>query len=404
MTIGVVGGGAAGFFAAIHAAYSGNKVMLFEKHRKVLSKVLISGGGRCNLTQGTFNTIELLKGYPRGRNFLKKVFAHFSVADTVSWFEKHGVPVKTEADGRVFPQSDDSRSVVSALLNEARRVGVVVEMNRGVGSIEVLKNGFRVQGKDFSRCVDRLIVCSGGSSKQEGYGFMDGLGLRMVAPIPSLFTFNTPETELKKLRGLSVPNGYIRFEGSKLNYSGPILITHWGLSGPAVLKLSAFGAGWLHEKSYQAVALIRWDEGFTPDSLLRELQAYKTKHPRKNIHKNALFGLPARLWIFLASRAEIDEELNWEAISKKKINKLIENLFKFPLKISGKTTFKEEFVTAGGIALDEIDPNTMESRKYPGLFFAGEVIDVDGITGGYNFQAAWSTGFLAGKSSTIVEL
>ncbi|WP_154856354.1 BaiN/RdsA family NAD(P)/FAD-dependent oxidoreductase [Cyclobacterium xiamenense] len=404
MIIGVVGGGAAGFFAAIHAAYSGHNVILFEKHRKVLSKVLISGGGRCNVTQGIANANELLKGYPRGRRFLKKVFAHFGTTDTLSWFENRGVPLKTEADGRVFPKSDDSRSIVSALVNEAERLGIRVELNRGVESVEALTPGFRVRGKDFSERLDRLIVCSGGSSKREGYGFLEKLGLNLVPPIPSLFTFNTPETELKKLRGLSVPSGHIRFEGSKLNYSGPILITHWGLSGPAVLKLSAFGASWLHEKSYQAVALIRWDADFTPEGLLQALQAYKSNHPRKIIHRNPLFGLPARLWGFLASVAEIEEELKWEAVSKKKINKLIENLFKFSLKISGKTTFKEEFVTAGGIALDEIDPNTLESRKYPGLFFAGEVIDVDGITGGYNFQAAWSTGFLAGKSSTIEEL
>lgn len=400
MTIGVVGGGAAGFFAAIHAASSGHKVILFEKNRKVLSKVLVSGGGRCNVTQGTFKNSELLKGYPRGSRFLKKVFPHFNAKDTFSWFESRGVPLKTEADGRVFPQSDDSRSVVSALLNEANRLGVHVELNKAVVNVEVRMDGFKIEGKSFSEKVDRLIVCSGGTAKREGYALMERLGHSLVPPVPSLFTFNAPETGLIKLKGLSVPNGQIRFEGSKLTYSGPILITHWGISGPAVLKLSAFGANWLHDKRYQAVALIRWDEGFTPEGLDTQLAGFKSNHPRKAVRKNPLFGLPSRLWDFLASEAGMEEELKWEGASKKKINKLIENLFKFSLIISGKTTFKEEFVTAGGIALDEIDPNSLESKKIPGLYFAGEVMDVDGITGGYNFQAAWSTGFLAGKSST----
>lgn len=400
MTIGVVGGGAAGFFAAIHAASSGHKVILFEKNRKVLSKVLVSGGGRCNVTQGTFKNSELLKGYPRGSRFLKKVFPHFNAKDTFSWFESRGVPLKTEADGRVFPQSDDSRSVVSALLNEANRLGVHVELNKAVVNVEVRMDGFKIEGKSFSEKVDRLIICSGGTAKREGYALMERLGHSLVPPVPSLFTFIAPETGLIKLKGLSVPNGQIRFEGSKLTYSGPILITHWGISGPAVLKLSAFGANWLHDKRYQAVALIRWDEGFTPEGLDTQLAGFKSNHPRKAVRKNPLFGLPSRLWDFLASEAGMEEELKWEGASKKKINKLIENLFKFSLIISGKTTFKEEFVTAGGIALDEIDPNSLESKKIPGLYFAGEVMDVDGITGGYNFQAAWSTGFLAGKSST----
>ncbi|WP_162339548.1 BaiN/RdsA family NAD(P)/FAD-dependent oxidoreductase [Cyclobacterium salsum] len=400
MTIGVVGGGAAGFFAAIHAASSGHKVILFEKNRKVLSKVLVSGGGRCNVTQGTFKNNELLKGYPRGSGFLKKVFEHFTVKDTFSWFESRGVPLKTESDGRVFPKSDDSQSVVSALVNEANRLGVRIELNKAIVNIEVQREGFKMEGKAFSEEVDRLIICSGGSAKREGYGLLERLGHSLVPPVPSLFTFNAPEAGLIKLKGISMPNGLIRFEGSKLSYSGPILITHWGISGPAVLKLSAFGANWLHDKHYQAVALIRWDEDFSSEGLATQLVSFKRQHARKTIRKNPLFGIPARLWDFLAASATIEEELKWEDISKKKINKLIENLFKFPLIISGKTTFKEEFVTAGGISLDEVDPNSLESKKIPGLYFAGEVMNVDGITGGYNFQAAWSTGFLAGKSST----
>ncbi|MBD3628244.1 NAD(P)/FAD-dependent oxidoreductase [Cyclobacterium sp.] len=400
MKIGVIGGGAAGFFAAIHAAYTGNKVKLFEKSPKVLSKVLVSGGGRCNLTQGTFFSNELLKGYPRGSRFLKNVFRYFSTSDTMAWFESKGVLLKTEADLRVFPQSDDSQTIVNVLLEEARKHQVDVMTRQAIQKVLPLDGSFLLQGNGFEEKVDRLIICSGGSNKKDSYSFLEKLGHSIIDPIPSLFTFNTPDSGLKLLKGISVPHGKIRFEGTKLQYSGPILITHWGISGPAVLKLSAFGADWLYDHQYKAKVLINWDESFTEFGLKTALNAFKQAHPKKNILKNALFDLPARLWQYLVAHAAIEDNLIWGEISKKKINKLIENLFNFSLIISGKTTFKEEFVTAGGVDLQQIDSNTMESKLIPGLFFAGEVIDVDGITGGYNFQAAWSTGFLAGKSST----
>lgn len=400
MKIGVVGGGAAGFFSAIHAAYAGHKVKLFEKSPKVLSKVLISGGGRCNLTHGTFFLNELLKGYPRGSGFLKKVFHHFSTSDTMAWFESRGVLLKTETDLRVFPKSDDSQTIVNLLLDQANKYGVEVMTRKAIREIIPVDGYFLLKGEEIEEKMDRLIICTGGSNKKEPYSFLEKLGHTIIDPIPSLFTFNTPDSGLKLLKGISVPNGKIRFEGSKLSYSGPILITHWGISGPAVLKLSAFGADWLHGKQYQAAVLIKWDESFSEPGLKNALNDFKKRHPKKNIRKNALFSLPARLWQYLTLKADIEEHLNWDDISKKKINKLIENLFNFSLIISGKTTFKEEFVTAGGVDLREIDANTMESKLIPGLFFAGEVIDVDGITGGFNFQAAWSTGFLAGKSST----
>ncbi|SHM86247.1 hypothetical protein SAMN04488057_104125 [Cyclobacterium lianum] len=400
MKIGVIGGGAAGFFAAIHAPYAGHKVKLFEKSPKVLSKVLISGGGRCNVTHGTHLINELLKGYPRGKQFLKKVFGHFSTTDTVAWFESRGVSLKTEADLRVFPESNDSKTIVRILMDEAARYGVQVLTRQPIDRLSVSEGEFVLGGKGLEEKVDRLIVCTGGNNKRAGYAFLEQLGHRVIDPIPSLFTFNTPDSALIKLKGISVPDGMIRFAGSKLKYSGPILITHWGVSGPAVLKLSAFGAEWLFDQQYQAEVLISWDRHFTETGLKDAMYAYKQAHPKKNIQKNALFDLPSRLWQFLAENAAVEEALIWEDISKKKINKLTENLFNFPLKISGKTTFKEEFVTAGGVDLAEIDADTMESKLIKGLFFAGEVINVDGITGGYNFQAAWSTGFLAGKSST----
>jgi len=400
MKIGVVGGGAAGFFSAIHAAYAGHKVKLFEKSPKVLSKVLVSGGGRCNVTHGTVFLNDLLKGYPRGSSFLKKVFSHFSTSDTMAWFESRGVLLKTEADLRVFPQSDDSQTIVNVLLDQAKKYDVEILTRHSIREILPENGRFLIKGEEKEEKVDRLIICSGGSNKKESYSFLAKLGHSIINPIPSLFTFNTPDAGLKLLKGISVPNGKIRFEGSKIHYSGPILITHWGISGPAVLKLSAFGADWLYDKEYKTSALIKWDANFTESGLKKVLNDFRQAHPKKNIQKNALFGLPSRLWQYLTSKAEIEENLIWDGISQKKINKLIENLFNFSLIISGKTTFKEEFVTAGGVDLREIDANTMESKLIPGLFFAGEVIDVDGITGGYNFQAAWSTGFLAGKSST----
>jgi hypothetical protein len=400
LQVGIIGGGASGFFAAIQAAKNGAEVFLFEKSNKVLSKVLISGGGRCNVTNGTSSPSEFLKGYPRGNKFMKKVFKSFNPKDTLSWFEGRGVPLKTEQDGRVFPVSDKSTSIANVLQKEAYSFGVKVLYQSGIQEVKQVDGKFFLKSADNIWAVDRLIICTGGKPKKEGYTLVEQLGHSIQPPIPSLFTFNSPSSQIIELKGLSVPNGHIRFEGSQLQYSGPILITHWGISGPAVLKLSAFGAKWLHEKEYEAVALIKWQADFTEEGLRTELLAYKKEHPLKKISRNPLYGLPARLWEFLTDKAEIEHELRWEAVNKKKINKLIEKLFKFSLIVSGKTIFKEEFVTAGGVELNEIDANTMESKLVKGLYFAGEVIDVDGITGGYNFQAAWSTGFLAGNAST----
>ncbi|MBI0397751.1 BaiN/RdsA family NAD(P)/FAD-dependent oxidoreductase [Cyclobacterium marinum] len=400
LKVGIIGGGASGFFAAIEAAKNGAEVLLFEKTNKVLSKVLVSGGGRCNVTNGTGSPSEFLKGYPRGKNFMKKVFKAFNSKDTIQWFESRGVPLKTEEDGRVFPVSNSSSSIVEVLKKEAKNYGVKVLYKTGIQEVKWYDDKFILNSEKEKFLVDKLVICTGGKPKKEGYSLVEQLGHTVHAPIPSLFTFNAPTSKIIQLKGLSVPNGHVRFEGSQLQYSGPILITHWGISGPAVLKLSAFGAEWLHEKEYKAIALIKWRDEFTEEGLRTELLAFKQNHPLKVVHKNPLFALPGRLWEYLIEKAEINPELKWGETNKKKINKLIENLMRFSLKVSGKTTFKEEFVTAGGVSLNEIDARNMESKLVKGLFFAGEVIDVDGITGGYNFQAAWSTGFLAGSMSS----
>ncbi|MCH7399229.1 NAD(P)/FAD-dependent oxidoreductase [Belliella sp. DSM 107340] len=399
LKIGVIGAGAAGYFAAINAATKNTSVTIFEKTSKSLAKVKVSGGGRCNVTHAAFEIAKLVKNYPRGEKFLKKTFKHFAVGDTVNWFESRGVKLKREADGRMFPVSDDSESIIQALVNEANQNGVYVRYNFSIDKIEYSNNQFTVYSKENREIFDRLIICIGGSPKLTGFKFIHDLGHKVSDPIPSLFTFNTPYESIRELMGISLPDSHIKLEGTKLAYQGPLLITHWGLSGPAVLKLSAFGAPWLYDQKYNAKAHIRWNTLWTEHDLQINIGKYKSEHPKKKIKSNPLFGLPGRLWEHLVEKSEIDPLLLWHEISKKNLNKLIQNLFCYIVSIEGKTTFKEEFVTAGGVKLEEVNPETMESNLFPGLFFAGEVLDIDGITGGFNFQAAWSTGYLAGINS-----
>ncbi len=395
--IGIIGAGAAGFFAAIHAAAKGAQVTILEKTSKSLAKVKISGGGRCNVTHAAYEIGHLSKQYPRGEKFLKKSFKYFSVNDSIAWFEARGVKLKVEADGRIFPISDNSESIVQALSLEAARYDVELKYHFAVESILTRAGKFEVSNGKEHLTFDKLIICTGGSPKIQGFEFIQALGHQVVPPLPSLFTFNTPTEPIKSLMGISVPNAHIKLEGTKLSYQGPLLITHWGISGPAVLKLSAFGAKWLADQSYEAKAHIRWQADWTEERLLQDLSQYKGIHPKKKIASNPLFGIPARLWEHLVEKSEIQKEELWNGIAKKQLNRLIQNLFCYIVCIKGKTTFKEEFVTAGGVNLNEVNPETMESRLLPGLFFAGEVLDIDGITGGFNFQAAWTTGYLAGN-------
>jgi predicted Rossmann fold flavoprotein len=340
-----------------------------------------------------------VKNYPRGEKFLKKVFRHFAVNETISWFESRNVPLKTEEDGRMFPVSDNSQSIIDALQREILNHDVKILLSFGVEEVIKVGNWFKVRSKDKTLEFDRLIICSGGHPKAEGFSFIKEMGHSIEAPVPSLFTFNTPQEPIRKLMGISVPEAHVRLEGTKLAYSGPLLITHWGLSGPAVLKLSAFGAKWLHDQQYHANAHIRWNRNWTEEFLITNLQSFKNQHPKKKIRSNPLFSLPLRLWEHLVEKSEISEESIWQNLAKKQLNKLVQNLFCYIVTVKGKTTFKEEFVTAGGVALDEVEPETMQSKLVNGLFFAGEVLNIDGITGGFNFQAAWSTGYLAGVNA-----
>lgn len=401
MKIAVIGGGASGFFAAIHAAGEGREVTIFEKSTKLLSKVKISGGGRCNVTHQPLEISKLVKNYPRGEKFLKKIFPKFKSDDTIQWFESRGVQLKIEQDGRMFPVSDDSQSIIDVLLNETAKLKINVLTSHGIKSISSISNGYFLETEKGNFKVSALIIASGGHSKLEGYSFMKALKHTFSPPIPSLFTFNAPGESIRELMGISVKEGLVKLEGTKLNYRGPVLITHWGLSGPAVLKLSAFGAEWLHRQEYRAKALINWNAEMNEISFAEQLANYAGIYPNRKISTHALFGVPIRLWEHLIEISGIDVFQVFNALSKKQTNKLVQNLFCYPLTINGKTTFKEEFVTAGGINLEEINPETMESKLHPNLYFAGEVLNLDGITGGFNFQAAWSTGYLAGKSIQI---
>ena len=399
MIIAVIGGGAAGFFAAIHASGPGIQVLLFEKSPKLLSKVKISGGGRCNVTHRPMEISKLVKNYPRGEKFLKKAFAHFSIPDTFSWFESRGVPLKIEEDGRVFPKSNTSQSIVTCLEDEAKRLGVQVQTANGIKSILPKGQGYVLGTEKGEVVVSKVVVASGGHPNLGAYDYLNSLNHKLIKPIPSLFTFNTPQEPIRELMGVSMGDVVVKLEGTKLSYRGPILITHWGISGPAVLKLSAFGADWLYEQQYKARAIIQWNADLGEQAYTEQLSNYAQLHPNRKVYSHPLFGVPARLWEHFCLQAEISEEQLFGQLPKKLQNKLVQCLFCYPVSMQGKTTFKEEFVTAGGVALDEINPETMESRLHPGVYFAGEVLNLDGITGGFNFQAAWTTGFLAGKSA-----
>lgn len=399
MKVAVIGGGAAGFFAAVHASGSGNEVAIFEKSPKVLSKVKVSGGGRCNVTHRPIGISKLVKNYPRGEKFLKKAFRHFSIEDTFHWFESRGVFLKIEEDGRVFPVSDDSQTIINTLTEEAQKKGVKILVSTGIQDLKPIANGFEIVTSGGSLRFDKVIIATGGHPNKDSYGFLKSLRHKIINPIPSLFTFNTPGEKIRELMGISMPKAEVKIEGTKLTYQGPILITHWGISGPAVLKLSAFGAQWLFDQQYHARAIINWNAEMGEQDYAEQILNYSKSHPSRKILTNPLFGVPARLWEHFCEKCGITESQLYGNVPKKIQNRLVQNLFCFILEIKGKTTFKEEFVTAGGIPLEEVDPDTMESKYHPNLFFAGEVLNLDGITGGFNFQAAWTTGYIAGCSA-----
>ncbi|CAM4240995.1 NAD(P)/FAD-dependent oxidoreductase [Cytophagaceae bacterium 50C-KIRBA] len=404
LRISVIGGGAAGFFAAI-AAKNHNplaQVQILEKTSHVLAKVKISGGGRCNVCHAEFNNRKLAEHYPRGEKFLKKAFEQFDASSTMEWFEQRNVALKTYPDGCVFPLSNTSQSIIDCFLREAKKLDIELLLHHGIESIEIQETGdFILKTKDKTISTNRVIVTTGGQPKLSGMHWLETLGHPVIPPVPSLFTFNMPEEPIKEFMGLVVEKATVRIEGQKLLGKGPLLITHWGMSGPAILQLSAWGARILAEVNYQFSILINWLDETKESELRDKLENTRKVHGGKMISNQCPFPIPARLWIFLLSKNEILATSRWNEVNPKQINKLVNTLLNDRYQVQGKTTFKEEFVTAGGIDLTEIQVQSMESKQVPGLFFAGEIMDIDGITGGFNFQAAWTTGFIAGKHAAL---
>ena len=397
----VIGGGAAGFFCAVNAARMNPllEVILLEKSSKLLSKVRVSGGGRCNLTHACFDREEMSRHYPRGQRFVKKAFHRFFTTDTIQWFEERGVPLKTEADGRMFPQSDNSESIVSCLLREVNQYKVDIRMNAEVLKLQKTVDGFDLhlsQGKTI--VADYVCVACGGYPKTPMFDWLMQTGHTIESPVPSLFTFNIPAHPVTGLMGVSVPAASVKINGTKLEETGPLLITHWGLSGPAVLKLSARGARELAERNYHFPITVNWLPGQQDQQLALQFRGIRQELAAQKMGFRNPFALPQRLWDLLLELSGIDKEKRWADLPVKEQNKLVVNMVQCSFEVKGKTTFKEEFVTAGGIRLNDIDVNTMQSKILPGLYFAGEIMDVDGVTGGFNFQHAWTSGFIAASS------
>ena len=404
----VIGGGAAGFFCAINAARLNPAldVTILEKSNKLLAKVRISGGGRCNVTHALEDITEMSKRYPRGQNFVKKTFHRFFTNDTVAWFAERGVELKTESDGRMFPVTDSSETIVNCLMQEVNRYGVQIRMNAGVEQIIREGNGWMiVTEKKETLAADYLCIATGGYPKASQFQWILSTGHHIEDPVPSLFTFNLSPGQpgrashpITELMGVSVDKARVKIEGSKLSEDGPLLITHWGLSGPAILKLSAKGARAFKDMDYKFRVHINWMPGMSEQPLKDHLQSLRSSSPAKMIANLNFSGLPNRLWYFLLDISGIKSETRVADLNARSENALIRNLVDYVVDVKGKTTFKEEFVTAGGIDLSEVDPNTMMSRIHPNLFFAGEVLNVDGVTGGFNFQHAWTSGWIAAQA------
>lgn len=398
----VVGGGAAGFFAAITCAEANPDcaVTIYEATAHPLAKVKVSGGGRCNVTHECFEPRELVRRYPRGARELPGAFHRWQPRDTVAWFAARGVALKTEADGRMFPVTDDSQTIVDCLLGAAEKAGVKLVLRTGVKQVErgagtpapfriTLTTGAAVE-------CDRLLLATGGNKSNAGFTFARQLGHAIEPPVPSLFTFHIDDPRLQDLSGVAVEAAGTAVRGTGLRERGPLLITHWGLSGPAILKLSAWGARELHDCDYKFTLLVNWAPQFNPETLREELAGARAAQPRKQVKTWCPLGLPLRLWEKLLAAAGIEPGACWNGVGNAALRALAAQVGAGEFAVTGKSMFKEEFVTCGGVRLGEVDFRTMASRLVPGLHFAGELLDIDGITGGFNFQAAWTTGHLAG--------
>jgi predicted Rossmann fold flavoprotein len=408
LKIAVVGGGAAGFFGAIAAAQNpSHQVTLYEAGPQPLAKVRISGGGRCNVTHHCFDPAQLVLSYPRGGKALRGAFSRFQPKDTIQWFNQRGVQLKTEADGRMFPVTDDSATIVNCLERAAQQAGVRIKTRSPISRIEK-SNKFQLWLKSETVECDRLLLTTG--SSPAGHRIAQSLGHTIDSPVPSLFTFNISDKRLHQLSGVAVDpvvlklkienvedNKNTQKKAASLTQTGPLLVTHWGISGPAVLKLSAWGARELQQTKYRAQLIVNWLPGMTQEQVRTELQTTKVNCSRRAIATHSPYAaISKRLWQYLLSRIEIESSLTWANLSKKQLNQLVELLTQSSYDVMGKSAFKDEFVTCGGVQLKEVNFKTMESRRCPGLYLSGEILNIDGITGGFNFQSAWTTGWLAG--------
>lgn len=394
----VVGGGAAGFFGAIAVAEmnSSLSIIILEKTTKLLSKVRVSGGGRCNVTHHCYEPTPLSKHYPRGSKELKKLFRKFQAKDIVQWLEARGVKLKTEDDGRIFPVSNNSQTIIDCFSHEANRHKIEIRTQAEVKTISMEKNGFILDLTSEKIKTHKVLIATGGYNNLQSYDWLKPMPI--IKPIPSLFTFNDSDKKFKDLMGVSVPEAEVKIAGTKFSESGPVLITHWGLSGPAVIKLSAWAAEYLYEKYYAFTALVNWAGKVSEEDFRKHLQELNSHHGKQKIINHPLYSIPSRLWVRICELAEIDTGKTWAELPRKNQNRLVEFIIRCPFEIRGKTTFKEEFVTCGGVDLKSIDLETMESKLQKGIYFAGEVLNIDGETGGFNFQSAWTTAYVAAQA------
>lgn len=400
-TLAVIGGGAAGFFCACNAARMNPslRVVIFEKTSKLLSKVKVSGGGRCNVTHAFYDLPTFLQNYPRGKNFLKKSFHSFGPENTIEWFAQRGIELKRENDGRIFPVTNKSQTIIDCLLNEAEKYNVEIVLQKQVKQVKVNNENFYLEFDDETGFhADYLCIASGGFPKVGQFDWLKETKHSIVSPVPSLFTFNIPNHPILKLMGISLNNVQVKIPELKEKSSGPLLITHWGFSGPVVLKLSAFAARTLEKLQYRFSIHINWLPEYNENELRENFPGIRNKFSRQNVSGRNPFGLPSRLWIYFLQSSGIVENMRWGELTSKQTNNLIQQLTQSIFQVQGKTTFKEEFVTSGGISLQEIHAHTMESKLVPTLYFSGEIMDVDGITGGFNFQHAWTSGWCAAKA------
>lgn len=397
--VAVIGAGAAGFFTAINLARlnPNMSVTIYEKNKDILSKVRVSGGGRCNVTHNCFDPEQLASYYPRGGKMLRWSFEQFQAKDTVNWFKERGVQLKAEDDGRMFPVTDSSETIIDCLKKEAEKFNVSICTRVNIKKIEPLKKeGFRLHiHKGNSLKVDFVVVATGGFSREKSYNWLKELGHTILPPVPSLFTFNFRDKIFADLAGISVPQAEVSINNSPYKEVGPTLITHWGFSGPAVLKISAWAARYLYEQEYRYGVSVNWLYPMNQEDVRNTLLDMREHSSKKKVTKQDQFTFPNRLWIRFLELSKVNTEKRWADVSNKEIHAITLNLVQGTYDIQGKTTYKEEFVTCGGVSLKEVNPNTLESKKIAGLYFVGEVLDIDGVTGGFNFQAAWTNGWLA---------